>query len=60
MFGEYDDISTSKRLCEIRRQITKTINFKLNYYKGANHVFIMSSKIDKTKYYYDMINFIAN
>ena len=60
MFGEYDDISKPKRMCEIRRQVKPNVNFTMNYYKDANHVFIMSKSVDKTVYFNDIIRFVQN
>lgn len=57
MFGKKDEITYPKYLSQIRNQIGSKVDFKINFYPEANHVFIMSKKVDKSIYYKDMIEF---
>ena len=57
MFGKKDEITYPKYLSQIRNQIDRKVDFKINFYPEANHVFIMSKKVDKSIYYKDMIEF---
>ena len=58
MFGEFDDISEPNLIGKIRKQVHHNVNVDIKFYKGANHVFIMSNKVDKIPYYNDMISFV--
>jgi hypothetical protein len=58
MFGEFDDISEPTLIGKIRKQVHHNVNVDIKFYKGANHVFIMSNKVDKIPYYNDMISFV--
>ena len=58
MYGNNDEITYLKHLRYIHKKVKKTNYFEVDFYNNANHVFIMSTKIDKTSYYNDMIRFI--
>lgn len=59
MIGKNDEITDPKYLCKIRKQIKSNINFDMRFYNDANHVFIMSTRVDKSNYYKDIVNFIG-
>ena len=60
MVGENDEIVYPKYLQYIHRQMKKCEYFDARFYQNANHVFIMSKKVDKTKYYSDMVDFVLH
>ena len=59
MMGENDEIIDTKHVMQIKKQAKKCDYFDMKFYEGANHVFIMSTKIDKSKYYQDIVEFIG-
>lgn len=57
MFGEKDEITKPKYLCDILKDAERSPFVDMRYYKGANHTFIMSRSIDKSRYYSDIVAF---
>ena len=58
MLGRDDIIIKPKYLQDIRRQVKNVPYYEQRFYEGANHVFIMSTLINKDKYYQDIIDYI--
>lgn len=58
MIGTEDEIVRLKDLKNIRKQIKKSPYFDMKFYQGEDHVFIMSKKHSKDRFYNDMIDFV--
>lgn len=58
MLGREDTLIHSNHVSYIRKQVNVDYSFDQRFYSGADHVFIMSSLIDKSKYYQDIISFV--
>ena len=58
MLGRDDLIILPKYLRDIRKLASQVEDYEQRFYQGADHVFIMSTLINKDPYYQDIVNFI--